>query len=219
MDIDFLAKNLSNDKEQMREVVNSIVHVKTENSFIGFELKSVEYIAEVKAYHGVRIKMLANIANTRTPFDIDVGIGDVVVPEVQTVKIPTQLEGFKAPVVASYSLESTIAEKLEAMFDRMEASSRMKDYYDIYYLACNYDFEDQLLAEAIRQTFEKRETDCDMESLGRITKMYQNPDMSRRWETFTKKSLGVKLDFKHVVESIIELIEPLIKIIDEGDLR
>ncbi len=157
--------------------------------------------------------MLARIANTKTPFDIDIGIGDVVVPEVQTVAIPTQLEDFESPVVSSYSLESTIAEKLEAMFDRMEASSRMKDYYDIYYLSLNYEFDNYILAEAIKQTFKKRETTCDLVSLERITQMHLNLEMARRWEVFAKKSLGITLDFQVVTNQIKEFIEIPIRII------
>jgi len=142
-------------------------------------------------------------------------MGDVVVPEVQSVLIPTQLKDFEPPVVTSYSLESTIAEKLEAMFDRMEASSRMKDYFDIYYLSLNYEFEDRILAEAIKQTFNMRETTCDLESLEKITQMHFNSDMSRRWEAFTKKSLGITLNFEVVIKQIRAFIEIPIGIVIE----
>lgn len=216
MDIDFLAQALSNDAEEMKKVINHIIQIRTDYDYIAFELKNVENIAEVKAYHGVRLKMLACIANTKTPFDIDIGIGDVVVPDVQTVEIPTQLKDFESPVVSSYSLESTIAEKLEAMFDRMEASSRMKDYYDIYFLSSNYTFNNHILAEAIKKTFEKRETVCDLASLERIGQMHLNSDMARRWEAFTRKSLGITLDFAAVTRQIKDFIETPMRIIN-GD--
>jgi predicted nucleotidyltransferase component of viral defense system len=59
----------------------------------------------------------------------------VIVPRQKKRKIPTQLSGFKAPTVSTYSLETTVAEKLDAILSLMEFSSRMKDYYDLYYLA------------------------------------------------------------------------------------
>lgn len=43
-------------------------------------------------------------------------------------------------MVNTYSLETTIAEKIDAILNLMEFSSRMKDYYDIYYLANKFDF-------------------------------------------------------------------------------
>jgi predicted nucleotidyltransferase component of viral defense system len=216
MDIDFLAQNLSNDEEEMEKIINRICQVKTENEFIRLEIKSTEVIAEMKAYHGVRLKMLAMIANTKTPFDVDIGIGDIIVPAVNEVEIPTQLAGFVAPKVASYSLESTIAEKLEAMFDRMETTSRMKDYYDIYYLASHYDFDGSILIEAISHTFTNRGTDCTTRSLNRIAVMYKDSSMINRWKAFTKKSLAVPLDFVDVIQIIISFIKPIIHSIEEG---
>ncbi|MBE0451893.1 MAG: nucleotidyl transferase AbiEii/AbiGii toxin family protein [Clostridia bacterium] len=131
----------------------------------------------MKAYHGVRLKMLVKIANTKTPFDVDIGIGDIIVPSTNEIVIPTQLDGSIAPKVSSYSLESTIVEKLEAMFDRMETTSKMKDYFDIYYLANHYDFDGSILMEAISKTFSNRCTDYSINSLNRIASIYQDSNM------------------------------------------
>lgn len=207
MDIDFLARNLSNNRDEMKKVIELIISEESVNIFVDFEVKSVEDIAEMKAYHGVRLKLIATIANTKTPFDIDIGIGDVVVPDVKSITVPTQLEGFNPPVLASYSLESTIAEKLEAMFARMETSSRMKDYYDIFFLASNYDFNGEILREAIQKTFKQRNTVCDLISLKRIEGMWENSNMQKRWDAFTKKSLGRGLEYRDIIKVIVEFVE------------
>ena len=80
--------------------------------------------------------VIGKIKNTRTPFSIDFGIGDIVVPKPEKRKIPTQLDGFTQPEISTYSLESTIAEKFDAIITRFEFTSLMKDFYDIYYIAC-----------------------------------------------------------------------------------
>ena len=72
--------------------------------------------------------MIARIKNTRTPFCVDFGIGDAIVPKQEKRKIPTQLVDFDPPTVNTYSLETTVAEKLDAILSLMEFSSRMKDY-------------------------------------------------------------------------------------------
>jgi hypothetical protein len=82
MDIDFLALHLSNNREEMKKVINFICQIKTENEFISLKILSTEDISEMKAYHGVRLNMLAKIANTKTPFDVDIGIGDIIVPSI-----------------------------------------------------------------------------------------------------------------------------------------
>ncbi len=46
-----------------------------------------------------------------------------------------------------------IAEKFEVMAKLGILNSRMKDFYDIWMLSRQYDFEGTSLAEAIRQTF------------------------------------------------------------------
>jgi len=138
MDVDFLLRRIPNTPEQLRAVMEEIIAAQTENDFITFEIKSVEPISVAKKYAGVGASLIARIKNTRTPFSIDFGVGDVIVPEQEKRKIPTQLENFPAPTVNTYSLETTVAEKIDAILSLMEFSSRMKDYYDIYYLANSF---------------------------------------------------------------------------------
>lgn len=217
MDIDFLAKALSNEKDNMKEVIEHIIDIPTEYNYISFEIKSIDYIAEIKEYHGVRVKLLASIANTRTPFHVDIGIGDIIVPDIQTLSVPTQLENFDPPLVSTYSLESTIAEKLKAIFDRMETTSRMKDYYDIYYLSSNYDFNVSVLTEAIKQTYENRGTSYALANLERVSQMYLDDNMNKRWQVFSKKSLGINLQFEIVLKEIKEFVEIPLSILNDDD--
>ena len=77
-------------------------------------------------------------------------------PKQEKRKIPTQLSDFDAPMVNTYSLETTIAEKIDAILSLMEFSSRMKDYYDIYYLAKKFDFDGEILTEALKKTLSLR---------------------------------------------------------------
>ena len=156
MDVDFLLRRISNTPEQLRAVMEEIIAAPTENDFITFEIKSVEPISVAKKYAGVGASLIARIKNTRTPFSIDFGVGDVIVPEQEKRKIPTQLENFPAPTVNTYSLETTVAEKIDAILSLMEFSSRMKDYYDIYYLANRFDFDGATLTETLKRTFANR---------------------------------------------------------------
>lgn len=130
----------------------------TENGFVTFEITDVAPIAVAKKYAGIGASLVAHIKNTRTPFSIDFGVGDVIVPKQEKQKIPTQLDDFASPTVNTYSLKTTIAEKLDAILDLMEFSSRMKDYYDIYYLANKFDFDGATLTKALKKTFENQDT-------------------------------------------------------------
>ena len=156
VDVDFLLRKIPNTAEQLKTIIEEIIRIPTENEFITFEIKNINPIALTKKYAGIGVSLIAKIKNTRTPFGIDIGIGDVIVPKEQKLIIPTQLPDFHAPTINSYSIETTVAEKIDAILDLMEFSSRMKDYYDIYYLASKFDFEGKILAEALHRTFANR---------------------------------------------------------------
>ncbi|HZK18112.1 MAG TPA: nucleotidyl transferase AbiEii/AbiGii toxin family protein, partial [Clostridia bacterium] len=79
--------------------------------------------------------LIGFIGRVRVPFSIDFGVGDVIIPSPVERTLPALLTDFEKPKILTYSLESTVAEKLDAIISLMEATSRMKDFFDIYYLA------------------------------------------------------------------------------------
>lgn len=82
---------MPNTPEQLKTVLEEIIAISTGNDFITFEIKDVAPIAVAKKYAGIGAAIVAHIKNTRTPFSIDFGVGDVVVPEQEKRRIPTQL--------------------------------------------------------------------------------------------------------------------------------
>ena len=181
MDIDFLIQQLPNNVTLMEEVVKDIINKDAENSLMRFEIKGIEAIAEHREYNGLRVKLLALLKSTRTPFHVDMGVGDVIIPRAELRRLPTQLEGFVEPQVMTYSLESTIAEKFDAIIARMELGSRMKDYYDIYYLASMYSFDARKLQEAVFATLQKRGTNYMADTVIKVYGFDQNQDMQKKW--------------------------------------
>lgn len=193
VDVDFLLRRMPNSPEQLRAVLEEIIATPTENNFITFEIKDVAPIAITKKYAGIGASLTAHIKNTRTPFGIDFGVGDVIVPKQEKRKIPTQLDDFTSPTVNTYSLETTVAEKLDAILDLMEFSSRMKDYFDIYYLANKFDFDGKMLTEALRKTFENRGHSFTVEQFKQVMTFAGNEPMQKKWKAFTRK-IDVKTD-------------------------
>ena len=204
VDVDFLLRKIPNTPEQVKAVLEEIIAVPTENDFVTFEIKSVGPIAVTKKYAGVGASLVAKIKNTRTPFSIDIGVGDVIVPEQEKRKIPTQLEGFDAPVINTYSLETTIAEKLDAILNLMEFSSRMKDYYDIYYLANKFDFNGEVLTDALRKTFANRAHSFTVAQFEQILTFDNDDAMQKKWHAFCRKT-DIKTDDYSTVLSTIKV--------------
>lgn len=202
VDVDFLLRKLPNTPEQIQAILEEIISVDTGNDFITFEIKAVSPIAVAKKYAGIGASLVAHIKNTRTLFSIDFGVGDVIVPKQEKRAIPTQLDDFDSPTINTYSLETTIAEKLDAILDLMEFSSRMKDYYDIYYLATHFEFDSDTLAEAMRKTFENRNHHFTMERFNQVISFGDNESMQKKWKAFVRKIDTKTDDYGTVLKTI-----------------
>lgn len=185
------------------------VTVPTGNDFVTFEIKDVAPIAIAKKYSGIGASIVARIKNTRTPFSIDFGVGDVIVPKQEKRQIPTQLPEFESPTVNTYSVETTVAEKLDAILSLMEFSSRMKDYYDIYYISNKFDFDGGVLTESLRKTFSNREHSFTLEQFEQVMSFAADAAMQKKWKAFCRK-IDTQTDDFNTVLKIIEafLTEP-----------
>lgn len=104
LDVDFLLRRIPNTPEKLRTVLEEIVAAPSENDFVRFEIKAIAPISVAKKYAGIGASLVAHIRNTRTPLNIDFGVGDVIVPKQKKRTLPTQLDGFPAPTVNTYSL-------------------------------------------------------------------------------------------------------------------
>lgn len=202
VDVDFLLRKIPNTPEQLKQILEEIIATHTGNEFVTFEIKAVAPIAVAKRYAGINASITARIKNTRTPFGIDFGVGDVIVPKQKKRKVPTQLDDFTAPIVNTYSIETTVAEKIDAILSLMEFSSRMKDYYDIYYLANKFDFEGEILTEALRKTFANRERNFTAEQFAQVMSFDHDEAMQKKWRAFVIKTDIKTVDYSTVLKSI-----------------
>lgn len=218
-DADYLLKNFSNDIETVKKLVTKIISTNSDNNeFINLQIKTLEIINETKEYHGVRVNFIGLIGKTKTPFSIDFGIGDIIVPCPIKRILPSLLPDFIQPQILTYSLESTIAEKLDAIISKMEYTSRMKDFYDLYYLAITFNFEGRKLQEAIYETLTNRARSFEKDSVSNILRLPNNKEVMNRWNNFCLNILKYKLDFTNVVKTIFELTSlPFQSIVQENE--
>ena len=188
MDID-LAGRTSNELDHIAQLISTVCDLITEPDGIEFNRASIEVtrMKEDADYEGVRVKFHAMLAKARVPMQIDIGFGDVVVPEPTTIEYPTLLD-FPAPVLQAYPRETVIAEKLEAITKLGLLNSRMKDYYDIALLSRMYSFEGENLMRAIVATFRHRETKIEAEPIGLTDAFYTDPARAVQWRAFIRRS-------------------------------
>ena len=209
VDVDFMLHGLSNDMARMDEIIAEILARPTGNDFITCKALPTEPIAANRKYHGVSTQITGYIKNVRVPFSVDIGVGDVIVPSAKERRIKTQLDDFDAPEIMTYSLESTIAEKLDAILQRFELTGRMKDFYDIYYLSQTFDFDGLKLQTAIAETLQNRGTNYNADSFKRITELVDDENMLIRWRLFLRSLNNPDIPFSQVMDGIAAFIEPV----------
>ncbi|MCX7023435.1 MAG: nucleotidyl transferase AbiEii/AbiGii toxin family protein [Spirochaetes bacterium] len=156
--IDFLGK-VDNAEESIKEAIIGILAIPAPEDGILFDAATIatSRITEDADYQGIRVTFRAQLDTARINMKLDIGFGDVVFPQPERLAFPTML-ALPGPELLCYSRESAIAEKCQAMVKLGSLNSRMKDFFDIWLLSRQFDFEAVTLRESLRLTFEKRGT-------------------------------------------------------------
>jgi predicted nucleotidyltransferase component of viral defense system len=214
-DIDFRGYMDSSEKTVLHTIRDIIKESVTEDGIM-FDPKTirVEQTQIDADYEGIRVKFTGYLGKARIPMQIDIGFSDVLASRVERVDYPTLLDDAKTPRLKSYPKESMVSEKFHAMIRHAQLNSRFKDYYDLWLIADNFEFEVQSLQKAIEKTFAKRQTKIPAEKPVGLTPQFAEINRDR-WLTFLKKfdlqSKDVE-DFVDVVERIWDFMDYPIKI-------
>lgn len=211
IDIDFLAKNLSNDKENIKTVFNEILSIQSNDDALTFDLQNiiVEDIMEGKNYHGVRLNIKAVLDNMPLHLSIDIGFGDITIPAPQELAYPVILDEMSSFSVKAYSLETVVAEKFHTMIDLSIYNSRMKDFFDLYTILSTKDLDSANLTEAIKATFKNRHTEYVENHALFKEEFFQDTTKTNQWNSFLQKiKYKDQLTFLDVGKLIQEKMKP-----------
>jgi len=157
-DLDLLGHG-DNDAEAIAETFRAICAQPVADDGVTFDVGvlTAAPIREEAEYGGVRVRTTATIAGARIPIQVDIGFGDAVTPAPVEIVYPALLDA-PAPHLRAYPVETVVAEKFEALVTLGIANSRLKDFYDLWLIAQTFEFRRSALVEAVRRTFERRET-------------------------------------------------------------
>jgi predicted nucleotidyltransferase component of viral defense system len=218
-DIDVLGR-IENDIERLEGIFREVCEETVEADGLVFDSEVVkgEAITEQAEYPGVRIGMIARLGQAKAVFHIDVGFGDVVIPAPERKEYPVMLDMPK-PVLLTYSRESAIAEKVEAIFRFGEVNSRMKDFYDIWLLAKTTSFGGNVLFNALVGTFDTRGTIVPDNPFEFFHKIAAEVGKQGQWSAFLKRSAitNTHLRFDDIVEDLIRFLIPPIQALLSDD--
>ncbi len=214
LDIDFLA-HFDNQIPGVEKAIMDICEVPVVPDGLTFAPETVKgkKIKEDVDYEGVRVKFRGLLERSCIPTQIDIGFGDVIYPKADAIDYPVILD-LPKPHLKGYPAESVVSEKFEAMVKLGLLNSRMKDFYDIWLMMRQFDFNEMKLTEALKRTFEHRKTLPPEDKPLFAEEIYDGKsDRQMLWKAFLKKG-----DIKHVPERLSavakEIEEFLIKPLD-----
>lgn len=211
LDIDFLGNNISNEGTSIIAAFKEICSVPFEEDGVIFDVEHIttQNITEFKDYHGIRLSIPVKMDSIAQVLTMDIGFGDVVTPSPVNLDFPILLEHLPCANILTYSLETVIAEKMHAIIDLADQSSRMKDYYDLHRILKEEKYDSEVLQEAIIRTFENRHTPYDENTMFFRKDFGINQQMEVRWKAFMRKiTKATDLSFSEVVAFIQETLRP-----------
>ena len=210
-DMDATLKGIPLTKYDVEKVFNEILHIDIDDG-VSFQIISIKDIRLEDEYGGFRLNILSTLDNNKTYITVELTTGDVITPKEMKYNYNSIFEDKKIPIM-SYTLETVLAEKFQTIVTRGLLNTRLKDFYDVYILIntkINELSKDNLI-KAIKNTFERRETNIDMEQFNEVIK-YLNDDknMNNLWNEYVSKNPYAKgVKFEDTIKAIKEIVEIL----------
>lgn len=170
----------------------------------------VEPIRIEDGYGGQRVTLSATLGAARLRVQVDVGIGDAVVPPAAWLDYPSLLD-LPRPRLRAYAAETVIAEKLHAIVILGSRNSRMKDYFDLNALARDGMVDASNVASAIAATFDRRKTPLpEGWPLGLSDEFARDAAKRAQWKAFLGKNRLDAPSLDQVIEEVRRFVtEPL----------
>lgn len=157
-------------------------------------------------YGGHRVTLMARMGAARLRVQVDIGVGDAVVPAPQWIEYPSLLD-LPRPRLRAYTPATVIAEKLHAIVVLGMLNSRLKDYYDLYSLSQGRDIAPEAIAKAIGTTFQRRNTVVpDTWPVGLTSEFADDVVKRRQWDAFLEKSRVAGPTLAVAIEAIRQLL-------------
>lgn len=210
-DADFLSFGV-HEPAALEEIFTTICQITPQNDdALTWENIRAAAIRDENDYGGVRVLVTAKLGKVRIPLQFDVGFGDVITPEIRHQNWSSPLDYPDVPL-ATYPMETVIAEKLEAAVSLGINNSRMKDFYDLHWLQAHLSFKGKDLSEAVANTFARRSTMIsDGIPVPFTTEFSSDAQKNEQWSAFLRKGKLAPTPLDEVIRDLSRFLLPVIR--------
>ena len=207
MDIDLtmLGEKLSEDT--ITRYLGMVFKVDLDDN-LSWELKSIAPIRHDDMYGGYRVKLIAAYKGIVVPFSIDISTGDAITPAPQDFIFMSRFTPNGNFRIKAYTIETVLAEKIEAILSLGVLSTRSRDYYDTYMILSIVKYDNARLSSALRSTVAHRDTEEVLENWSTGLRLIEGSKaMRERWEKYCREfSYAKGIQFDDVCEKIREVL-------------
>lgn len=188
MDMDTTIKGFALTEENITNILTEICNIKIYDN-VDLKLEKVNLIRETDEYGGYRATFKAKYNNEMPVImKIDITTGDQITYKEIEYSFTLMLEDRKIKIW-SYNVETLVAEKFETIISRNIATTRIRDYYDVYMLMNTQrnNIDDKILKDTIKLTAKHRESIENIEDCERIIDAIKDDEhLKSLWEKYKK---------------------------------
>lgn len=208
IDMDATVKELPVNVNDAKRIVSEIGAIPLEDG-VRFRITAVSDIMVGLEYPGIRIMLEATLERMKQVIKIDISTGDVITPSAVKYEYKLMFEDRTIPIL-TYNVETLLAEKIQTVFARGIANTRLRDFYDIYKIMniCTVKVDRELLLKAFYATCKKRETIFSKEEMQEILAIIEtDAEMLRGWNRFRRKNyFAGDLEWNDVLSNVLHVI-------------
>ena len=211
MDIDTAIRKAEFTEENLIKMINEIISIDVGDN-VKFKIEKTESIRDEDEYGGLRITINFMLENIKDKFHIDLATGDPIYPRPDNYRYES-LIGDEIYKVWSYNLETVLAEKIETILSKVETSSRMKDYYDIYLIyKLKFDkIDKEKFRGAVEKTFNTRKFDADL--IANLNIVKESKVLKDKWISYSRKnSYARDVEFEDTLKCLEQFIDIIVPI-------
>ena len=210
-DIDATLKSLPLNIDSIRNIFEEILSIDIDDN-VNFEIVNIKDIRLEDEYGGFRINVKGTFYKIKTNFFIEITTGDIITPREIKYKYNSIFEDKKINIMA-YTIETIIAEKFEGIISKNITTTRAKDFYDLYMLMNNHkdDINNRNLVKAIENTFNKRNTEFDIDNFKETVEILEDSNVLKRVFTDYQSKLEYtkEVSFDDTIKAIKNIINIL----------
>lgn len=203
-DMDATLKSVLLERSNILNIMNEILAIPLNDS-VKFEIVDIKDIREEAEYGGFKINIVGMLEKLRVNMFVEFTTGDKITPKEIDYNYNSIFENKKIPILA-YTIETILAEKFETIISRSIANTRLKDFYDVYILMSNYKeiISDDVLVEAVKNTFRKRETNINVDKISDVISLIKNDNvMKHYWEKYQSKfSFAQGINYNEIMDKL-----------------